>query len=275
MKKIGFILLFSTISFFGFAQKVSINSYQFIINYKKSYKINKAQKDYKYDYYAVLTNNESSVYRPIGELIFDTIQHTEKYKKMSQDQQISLYLKYGTDINEMITTTIKNKAIVHTFGVSGASDLCPRYTEIINHKWKLENEISNINGNKCKKATCTLFGRNWTAWYSIKHPIPFGPYKFFGLPGLIIKIEDDTQSYKFEVTSIIQRNKLYPKEVFEDVFNTTKQKTMQIFENGRFSMASFDGAQMEASVRKKLEEGARKRKENENNPIELKPFIYN
>lgn len=40
-------------------------------------------------------------------------------------------------------------------------------------------------------------GRDWVAWFTNDIPIQDGPYKFCGLPGLIIKIEDDTKTHKF------------------------------------------------------------------------------
>ncbi len=36
-----------------------------------------------------------------------------------------------------------------------------------------------------------IFGRNYSAWYTFELPLPFGPYKFGGLPGMIVQIQDD------------------------------------------------------------------------------------
>ena len=44
--------------------------------------------------------------------------------------------------------------------------------------------------------------RQYTAWYTLDVPISYGPYKFFGLPGLIIKIEESTGMYIWEMYSL-------------------------------------------------------------------------
>ena len=54
----------------------------------------------------------------------------------------------------------------------------------------------------CNKATTKYAGREYTAWYTLDVPISYGPYKFFGLPGLIIKIEESTGMYIWEMYSL-------------------------------------------------------------------------
>lgn len=68
--------------------------------------------------------------------------------------------------------------------------------------WTLERDTLTVCGYNCKKATTTYFGRNYTAWYAPEIPISEGPWKFFGLPGLILKVEDDREHYSFECISI-------------------------------------------------------------------------
>jgi GLPGLI family protein len=76
------------------------------------------------------------------------------------------------------------------------------YEEKLNHNWKLSNEIKTISGYECKKATLVYGGRNWTAWYAPSMPINAGPYKFKGLPGLIIKMTDADGLFDFEMTLV-------------------------------------------------------------------------
>ncbi|MDQ1095779.1 MULTISPECIES: GLPGLI family protein [Chryseobacterium] len=68
--------------------------------------------------------------------------------------------------------------------------------------WKLLPEFSTILDFKVQKATVTFAGRKWIAWFSAEIPIQDGPYKFKGLPGLILRIEDDKAQHIFELKSI-------------------------------------------------------------------------
>lgn len=59
-----------------------------------------------------------------------------------------------------------------------------------NIMWSLKPETKNIGKFNCKKATALFRGRNYTAWYSPEIPLPYGPWKLQGLPGLILEAYD-------------------------------------------------------------------------------------
>lgn len=40
-------------------------------------------------------------------------------------------------------------------------------------------------------------GRQWIAWFTNEIPFQDGPFKFYGLPGLIVKLEDSEDYHKF------------------------------------------------------------------------------
>jgi hypothetical protein len=61
--------------------------------------------------------------------------------------------------------------------------------------------IDTINGIACRMAELDYGGRRWTAHYSTAIAVPEGPYVFCGLPGLIVRIEDDRGWYRFDLTS--------------------------------------------------------------------------
>ncbi|OCA77510.1 hypothetical protein BBI01_03425 [Chryseobacterium artocarpi] len=65
--------------------------------------------------------------------------------------------------------------------------------------WKILPEKEKIGEFNTQKAVCDFAGRKWTAWFTTDLPIQDGPYKFYGLPGLIVKIEDNTHSHSFEL----------------------------------------------------------------------------
>ena len=62
----------------------------------------------------------------------------------------------------------------------------------------LPEESTSILGYECSKATGEFAGRRYTAWFTSELPLPYGPYKFGGLPGLILKIEDAEQQFIWE-----------------------------------------------------------------------------
>lgn len=62
-------------------------------------------------------------------------------------------------------------------------------------EWKILPEKQKIGEYTAQKAVTSYGGREWTAWFSADIPFQDGPYKFYGLPGLIVKMEDATGSH--------------------------------------------------------------------------------
>lgn len=84
-------------------------------------------------------------------------------------------------------------------------------------EWTLEEDTASFLGHPCQKATCRWRGRDYVAWFAPDIPIRRGPWKFGGLPGLIMKIHDVDSLYVFEVVAIEKGNfpiYQYPKEEF-------------------------------------------------------------
>ena len=73
-------------------------------------------------------------------------------------------------------------------------------------KWTLAQDTATISGYHCQKATCRFHGRNFEAWFTPEVPLSYGPWKFGGLPGLIVKVYDTDSYYTFECTNVEQVN---------------------------------------------------------------------
>lgn len=63
-------------------------------------------------------------------------------------------------------------------------------------EWKILPEKQKIGAYSAQKATASYGGREWIAWFTTEIPFQDGPYKFYGLPGLIVQIEDTTGSHR-------------------------------------------------------------------------------
>ncbi|TXF75996.1 GLPGLI family protein [Chryseobacterium sp.] len=68
--------------------------------------------------------------------------------------------------------------------------------------WKISPEKKQLGEFNVQKAATTFTGRNWTAWFTTDVPVQDGPYKFSGLPGLIVEISDETGSHNMELKGI-------------------------------------------------------------------------
>lgn len=61
-----------------------------------------------------------------------------------------------------------------------------------------------VLGYSCFKATCTWRGRQYTVRYAPDLPMQYGPWKFGGLPGLILAVEESEGFFSWTASYIIQ-----------------------------------------------------------------------
>lgn len=82
-------------------------------------------------------------------------------------------------------------------------------------KWEIGKDTLTVCGYVCQQATSLFRGRKFTAWFSKKIPARYGPWKFGGLPGLILKVEDSDHLYTFECVKIERKKKPIQKYSYE------------------------------------------------------------
>ena len=64
------------------------------------------------------------------------------------------------------------------------------------YNWEMSNETITIKGYKCKKATVMEGDKTITAWFTEAIAITDGPSRYFGLPGLILKLQTPMASFE-------------------------------------------------------------------------------
>ncbi|WP_226389726.1 GLPGLI family protein [Penaeicola halotolerans] len=69
-------------------------------------------------------------------------------------------------------------------------------------KWEIVDETSEVAGYRVQKAFTHFRGRDYEAWFSIDLPFVNGPWKFGGLPGLILEVKESTGLLHYQVQSI-------------------------------------------------------------------------
>lgn len=92
------------------------------------------------------------------------------------------------------------------------------YDKVPKINWTIdEKQTKKIAGYSCYKATGVFRGTNITAYFTKKLPYSTGPFKFYGLPGLILEIRPDNMDHeiwKAELVDLDDKNKIVFKPQF-------------------------------------------------------------
>ena len=156
------------------------------------------------------------------------------------------------------------------------------YEEDRTMDWKILPETVKIGDYKTQKAETTFAGRKWFAWFTTDIPFQDGPYKFSGLPGLIVKVEDSKDDYSFDLK---ETKKIPEIQSFNQQGNLVKlkrkdfEKQNSLFKKDpvSFMQASLNSREISAPTRRNADPNQRKEREDRlkeearknNNPIEL------
>ena len=84
------------------------------------------------------------------------------------------------------------------------SDQFAKYDEPFGEmQWEIiPDSTSTILDYECVMARMSYHGRDWTAWFAPEIPVQDGPWKFAGLPGLILKATESTGTHSFTANGI-------------------------------------------------------------------------
>ncbi len=156
------------------------------------------------DMILLVSDKKQSSFKPYRKFVFDSTGIARKeYPSFEEMSILRDRFVYGGMLAQFtVLKDIPQNKTTLLIGFSGTNFFIEdKLNEI---EWKLEKEEKKIANYKCQKATCHFGGRDYIAWYTMEVPISEGPYKFSGLPGLIVKIEDTKGEHRFELTSLEQ-----------------------------------------------------------------------
>lgn len=163
------------------------------------------QKELRHEMLAI-GNRQQSMFLNYGYFQVDSVADANSGEFESFNEERKRYRKYNASgADGQILKNFKTDVSCFHGHILGQPYLYEETIPEIN--WELQDETKEILGYECHKATARWRGRNWTAWYS---DIPYsdGPWKFTGLPGLILGLEDTTGEHKFQAV-VIKKDK-YP-----------------------------------------------------------------
>lgn len=93
--------------------------------------------------------------------------------------------------------------VVNRFPKQAGSELLIYKESLPKFSWQISTSGNRvICGYDCTLATIDFGGRSWRVWFTPEIPYNAGPYKFGGLPGLILHAESVDGEYLFSCVSI-------------------------------------------------------------------------
>ena len=190
-KSLSFALLFLV----TLANAQSANRFFYELTFKPKKGIDSLQKtvmildvtDKKSLYRDYLTVSQDSVLK----IEVEKMQKAGVFKDLSKSFQMPKFAYKITKEYPTMKVNFSERMLNSVFG----------YNEEPKFNWKISNDKQNIGEYEAQKATTEFGGRKWTAWFTESIPFPDGPYKFSGLPGLIVKIEDAEKNFSWVLTA--------------------------------------------------------------------------
>jgi len=149
-----------------------------------------------------------------GELFFDERSSLFVYDKNTQVGEYDSHKQEGegkitrviskgrsTDnIGRVVYADFEDGKVVERDFIVKRTFVIPDTLRTIN--WTLLDETKEISGMKCQKATASVHGREYETWFSRAIPLPYGPWKLQGLPGLILEARSTDGEINFELKEV-------------------------------------------------------------------------
>lgn len=198
MKKLPLLLLF-------FAVFATAQTNRFIYEYRYIPNIN--EKDtVRTELMALDITPKGSTYQSLAKIQQDSV-FAADFQKMVAGGSIGQSIKARRMGGRSIRYSVEKE--YPDFQIFLKDNLGGDHFKILENEkqnWTVLPDTQTFGAYKAQKATTTWGGRRWTAWFSTEIPFADGPYKFAGLPGLIVKVEDGTGSHSM----LLKANKTVP-----------------------------------------------------------------
>ena len=220
MKRIIILLVFA-ISYCGFSQKKVGKNSDLWVSYEMIYKKYLTSES---------TQNVNTILIVTSQGSLFTFEAMMNFDKIQQEREL-------TDSDVLLNRSpfyflIKsNGDSTEHFETIGSDSY--EFKENLNHDWKLINQDTIMSGYPCKKATVKYAGREWSAWYNPEIPITVGPYKFHGLPGLVMLLKDSENVFSFIVNEVKKGDFPFDSQT-ENYFVKNKEKPFESSEVDEF-----------------------------------------
>jgi len=245
------------------------NSMNFQATYRLLYQTTKVEDRLNQENMLLFISPGFTKFLSVGKHKKDSLLRNKKNAGSSLSQLLRNLPK--TDFDYVIINELNDSKIVYHQKILKDNF---SYEESPTFNWEISKEKKEVSGYSCQKAITDYGGRKYTAWFASEIPVSSGPYKFGGLPGLIIEISDTDNDYNFK---LIELKKLDDSILLDNDPNTIKTekdiflKILKEYEENPLKKMEQAGIKIDFPDNSKKMEMLKEHKEKlqERNPIEL------
>ncbi|WBL22875.1 GLPGLI family protein [Zunongwangia sp. HRR-M8] len=275
--KFIFILAFLMLSAFPLQAQNKLN---YRVSYELTYKLDSTDlESSKSEVMWLFANNDSSLFISRGAALKDSISVNVNIADIGSERWKSKMEAAKTEFEYRI---FKNKSENKLgYGIKLMDDKLYYSQDIDKIKWDIHADAKKIAGYNAQKATTSFAGRDYIAWFTSEIPLTDGPYKFAGLPGLILELQDTEAEYVFKFAGFEELANPLEYEIFPEKYKEVKKKELldlvetyekdpisyvnnYVGEGGKVIRIGLEGEEKKDYLRKHRAELAKK-----NNSIEL------
>lgn len=247
-----------------------IDSTAYIITYKLDYILDINRKEQRNDIIFLEIGNHIS--KSYSKTLYDADSVASAWMRRKSDVVPSIK-KYVPPMEVYKNFPDAKRTVTYRPFYSG---LVYKYEEDMEpFHWQLLPDKATILSYACQKALMSFKGRSYEAWFTADIPLPEGPWKFGGLPGLILKIQDTAGHYVFECIGLQKPKEVKQIQFFLWNYEAISRKELLKFER-RMHLNTFEYLQTIGQKiyimnipDEKQEQEARKLLKSPHNPIEL------
>lgn len=228
MKKFTLTIVFFLFTFNIYAQKENkLIKVSYDIEYKRSVDRDNYSKKKAY---LIIYPNKKSRYAVRNLIKSDSISRENKSNNFRSASSTGFAFD---EFRELIEKDYSSKnAKITCFGAGWFDFNIYQYNQENMLKWELLEDTTTFESYKCNKAKLGYMGRKYIAWYAPEIPISDGPWKFWGLPGLIVQITDESSEFKIKLSSLSETEVDDTKDLFLDRKNIINITHKQYWEVG-------------------------------------------
>ncbi|SET70344.1 GLPGLI family protein [Hymenobacter actinosclerus] len=191
-------LLFVPLPFYVSAQSATSTSLRAV--YQLDYKLDSAVTTPKRVQMILRVSNGASRFESTSEHIVDSVYASLKALPDKDRMQQAFDASRSGGKNEFHYSIIKEPAknmIAYYDNINSEQYQYQEKAAVFT--WRTTSAKKTIASYECQQAYSAFGGRVWEAWFTRAIPVSDGPYKFCGLPGLILQVRDTHDNYVFSL----------------------------------------------------------------------------